>query len=157
MDIRQEDRVFHVASGLKLQWQYSPWITSHRFQLPLRWYGHVRLIRYTFVFPATKHLVSQRDAHLLLETIRPAAALAKHLPSVLTTAAAQRWQSYGGRTYADRQHACRGSYDEVEMGSYFCLWHHDSAITNTGLQEPWWLWFFPLRPRRRSHYTRKEQ
>lgn len=122
MVIRQEDGVLHVASGLKLQWQFSPWITSHRFQLPLRWYARVRLIRYTFMFPATKHLVSQRDAHLLLETIRPTAALAKHLPPVLTAAAAQRWcfwQSQASRTYADRQHACRGSCGEIGMGSYF--------------------------------------
>lgn len=29
-------------------------------------------------------------------------------------------------------------------GSSFWLWHHDSTITNTALQQPWWLWFLPL-------------
>lgn len=74
MDIRLEDMVLHKTSGLKQQWQFSPWITSHRFQLPLRWYARVRLIRHTFMSSATKHLASQRDAHLLLRTIRPPAA-----------------------------------------------------------------------------------
>lgn len=74
MDIRLEDMVLHKTSGLKQQWQFSPWITSHRFQLPLRWYARVCLIRHTFMSSATKHLASQRDAHLLLRTIRPPTA-----------------------------------------------------------------------------------
>lgn len=75
MDIRQGAVVLQITSGLKLQWQFPPRITSHRFQLPLRWYASVPLIRYTFMFSATKHLVSQRDAHLSVwETTRPLAA-----------------------------------------------------------------------------------
>lgn len=75
MDIRQGAVVLQRTSGLKLQWQFPPRITSHRFQLPLRWYASVPLIRYTFMFSATKHLVSQRDAHLSVwETTGPLAA-----------------------------------------------------------------------------------
>lgn len=97
MDIRLEDMVLHKSSGLKQQWQFSPWITSHRFQLPLRWYARARLIRHTLMSSATKHLASQRDAHLLLRATRPPAAWPKVSRGSSPRPLTRHWMSYRGR------------------------------------------------------------
>lgn len=140
MDIRLENMVLHITSGLKQQWQFSPWIMSHRFQLPLHWYACVRLIRYTFMSSATKHLASQRDAHLLLRTIRPLAAWrnvswASSLRPLLSTSCSV--------VDVDCQCTHRGSYGNgggrvIFMPSWQLLRTHRCS-------KPRWLWFFPLR------------
>lgn len=125
MDIRLEDMVLHITSGLKQQWQFSPWIMSHRFQLPLRWYACVRLIRYTFMSSATKHLASQRDAHLLLRTIRPLAAWRN-----VSWASSPRPLLSTSCSVVDVDCQCthRGSYGNGG-GSSLC--HHDSYYEHT--------------------------
>lgn len=154
MDIRLEDMVLHKTSGLKQQWQFSPWITSHRFQLPLRWYARVRLIRHTFMSSATKHLASQRDAHLLLRTIRPPTAWRN------VSWASSPWPLLATECLVvdvDCQCTRRGSYGDGEGGSGSSL-RRLTAMTNTPLQRAAMTEILLLSELwRGGHYTRKKQ
>lgn len=142
MDIRREDRVLHITSGLKPQWQFSPWITSHRFQLPLRWYARVRLIRYTFMSSATKHLASQRCSSVA-EHDQATGSLAKCLLSILTTAAARHLMFCGGRGVSRHPQGKLWPWGGDRSFFFFSLVSWQLLLT-LRCSKPRWLRFLPL-------------